>query len=208
MTQEKASKTRKSEILTATKELIDQGYYYKDINMKKISVMTSFSRPSIYNYFQTKEEIFLALLTQEYVDWSDELYSLNEQAGQIHQQEYIEKLAQSLENRPLMLKLVSNNLTDFEENSRMELIIPFKASYGETLKAADSNLQHFFQKMSKKDRNEFLFAFFPFIFGLNPYAVGTKKQKEGLKQAGVAYTYHSVHDLTLNLLKKLLKIEG
>ncbi len=34
---------------------------------------TSLSRPSIYNYFETKEEIFLAILQKEYWSWVEAL---------------------------------------------------------------------------------------------------------------------------------------
>ena len=52
---------RKEEIVNACEKLY-QTMSFKDITLKEIGKETSFSRTSIYNYFQTKEEIFLALL--------------------------------------------------------------------------------------------------------------------------------------------------
>ena len=54
------SDLRKEEIIKACTDLYDK-YNFKDITIKLISEQTTFSRPSIYNYFETKEEIFLAL---------------------------------------------------------------------------------------------------------------------------------------------------
>lgn len=61
---EELTESRKEEIVDACARLY-QTMNYRDITIKEISTETSFSRPSIYNYFETKEEIFLALLTRE-----------------------------------------------------------------------------------------------------------------------------------------------
>ena len=52
---------RREEIIAAC-ETLYQTMGFKEITIKEIADYTSFSRPSIYNYFETKEEIFLALL--------------------------------------------------------------------------------------------------------------------------------------------------
>ena len=51
---------RKEEIIKACEKLY-KTENFKDITIKQIGEKTTFSRTSIYNYFQTKEEIFLAL---------------------------------------------------------------------------------------------------------------------------------------------------
>ena len=51
---------RKEEIINAC-EMLYQTLSFKEITLKEIGKVTSFSRPTIYNYYQTKEEIFLAL---------------------------------------------------------------------------------------------------------------------------------------------------
>ena len=56
---------RKEEIISACKTLY-QDMSFKDITILKIAEYTTFSRASIYNYFETKEEIFLAILQKEY----------------------------------------------------------------------------------------------------------------------------------------------
>ena len=62
---------RREEIVAACEQLY-QTMSFKDITLKEISSVTSFSRPTIYNYFHTKEEIFLALYKREYVRWNEE----------------------------------------------------------------------------------------------------------------------------------------
>ena len=66
---------RKEEIISACAALYET-MSFKDITLKDISQATSFTRTSIYNYFQTKEEIFLALLQREYDLWHQDLLVL------------------------------------------------------------------------------------------------------------------------------------
>ena len=70
------TKARKDEIIAACAKLYET-MSFKDITIKEIGSVTSFTRTSIYNYFQTKEEIFLALLQQEYECWNSELTAVN-----------------------------------------------------------------------------------------------------------------------------------
>ena len=63
---------RPAEIVAACRKLYETMSFH-EITLKEISKETSLSRPSIYNYFQTKEEIFLAILEEEYRLWGDDL---------------------------------------------------------------------------------------------------------------------------------------
>ena len=60
---------RRKEILRACSEMYGREGF-DGVTVKTIAERTSFSRPSIYNYYQTKEEILLDLLKQEYLEWS------------------------------------------------------------------------------------------------------------------------------------------
>ena len=58
---EELTRAREDEIISACAALYET-MGFKDITLRDIGEKTSFTRTSIYNYFQTKEEIFLALL--------------------------------------------------------------------------------------------------------------------------------------------------
>ena len=49
---------------------------FREITLKEIGKITSFSRSSIYNYFETKEEIFLGLFQREYDRWNEDLTAI------------------------------------------------------------------------------------------------------------------------------------
>ena len=194
---------RKEEIINACEKLY-QTMNFKEITLKEIGNETSFSRTSIYNYFQTKEEIFLALLKREYDNWILQLEEAIASHDAMSNDEIAETLAQTLNEHQQLLKIMSMNHYDLEENSRMELLVEFKQSYGKALKTVSQMLEKFRTDMDDKKRAAFLYSFFPFMFGIYPYTVVTEKQKEAMKKAEVNYIYNSVYDLTYVTARKLL----
>lgn len=195
---------RKEEIINACEKLY-QTMSFKDITLKEIGKETSFSRTSIYNYFQTKEEIFLALLKREYDAWIWELCEAMESEETMTDDEIADVLARTLDNHRQLLKIMSMNHYDLEENSRMELLVEFKVSYGNAMKTVMAMLAKFRKDMDIEKRQEFVYSFFPFMFGIYPYTVVTEKQKEAMKLAGVNYTYSSLYDLTFVAARRMLK---
>lgn len=195
---------RKEEIINACEKLY-QTMNFKDITLKEIGKETSFSRTSIYNYFQTKEEIFLALLKREYDAWIRELCEAMESKETMTDDEIADVLARTLDNHGQLLKIMSMNHYDLEENSRMELLVEFKVSYGNAMKTVMAMLAKFRKDMDIEKRQEFVYSFFPFMFGIYPYTVVTEKQKEAMELAGVNYTYSSLYDLTFVAARRMLK---
>ena len=195
---------RKEEIIAAC-ETLYQTMGFKEITIKEIADYTSFSRPSIYNYFETKEEIFLALLQKEYERWIEDLEAVISSRNAMTRDEIAGALARTLERREQLLKLMSMNHYDMEANSRMERLTEFKKAYGRSLQAVDGLLRTFAPDLSAQGREEFLYAFFPFIYGIYPYAVVTDKQREAMDRAETGYVYHSIYELAFRCAKKLLE---
>ena len=195
---------RKEEIVNACEKLY-QTMSFKDITLKEIGKETSFSRTSIYNYFQTKEEIFLALLKREYDLWITQIKEEIETHETLSDDGIADMLAKTLCDRRQLLKIMSMNHYDLEENSRMEQLVEFKVSYGTAMKTVMQLLEKFRSDMDEKKRQEFIYSFFPFMFGIYPYTVVSEKQKQAMEQAGVNYIYSSLYDLTCNAVRKMLK---
>lgn len=194
---------RREEIIDACAKLYET-MSFKEITLKEIGKVTSFNRTAIYNYFNTKEEIFLALMQREYERWSAELDEMVQNNEQMTRDELAQALAHSLEKHERLLKLLSMNHFDMEENSRYENLVEFKKAYGESIRAVGRCLDKFCLEMSEKDKEEFLYVYFPFMYGIYPYAVVTEKQRKAMEDAGVGFVYHSVYELSYNCLKKLL----
>ncbi|MBR3134301.1 MAG: TetR family transcriptional regulator [Clostridia bacterium] len=195
---------RKEEIINSCEELY-KNTSFKEITIKLISEKTSFSRPSIYNYFNTKEEIFLALVTKEYYKWMEDLNRIlkKEKLSKI---EFSDELAHSLEKRINLLKLISVNMYEMEENSSIECVTEFKKAYGKTIEIVKKCLIKFFKEMGDKEVEKFIYTFFPFMIGIYPYAVVTDKKREAMEKANVHYEYYSLFEIANMGIKKMLGV--
>lgn len=200
---EELTNARKEEIIRACASLYET-VSFKDITMKEIGAVTSFTRTSIYNYFQTKEEIFLALLQQEYEKWIMDLDRITATHETMTDDELAQELARSLERRILLLKLMSMNHYDMEENSRIERLVEFKTAYGNSIRALDRLLEKFCLWMDHTGRQQFLYAFLPFVYGVYPYTVVTDKQKEAMEKAGTDFVYMTIYEMVYACTKQLL----
>jgi len=194
---------RKEEIINACEQLY-QTMNFKEITLKEIGNVTSFTRTSIYNYFQTKEEIFLALFQREYDRWNEDLTSILTGNEQLTKKELAEHIAHSLAGRPQLLKLLSMNNFDMEANSRQELLTEFKKSYGRSMQLVSMVVQKFCPEMTVSEIQNFIYIFFPFMFGIYPYTEVTEKQKVAMKEAGVNYVYQTAYELIYSCLIRLL----
>lgn len=199
------TESRKEEIVDACAELY-KTMSFREMTIKEIGDATSFTRTSVYNYFQTKEEIFLALLRREYMLWTDRLHQLRTENITMDRLAFADAVAHSLEQRKNLLKLLSMNHYDMEENSREERLVEFKVVYGRALAEMRSCLRQFFPEMTDDLINDFIYAFFPFMFGIYPYAYVTEKQKRAMEKAGVEFTFMSVYDIAFAEIKRLLGI--
>ena len=198
---------RREEIIAACARL-NETMSFREITIKEIGAATSFTRTSIYNYFETKEEIFLALLQREYELWVDAMNTVMEQNDTMTRSEIADTLARTLTDRPRLLRLLSMNLFDMEANSRAERLAEFKVAFGASLDTVTRMLEKFIPEMDAPARQQFLYAFFPFIYGIYPYTSVTEKQKAAMAQAGIPYVYQSAYDLTFICLKKLLGVNA
>lgn len=192
--------SRKEEIVNACEKLY-RTMSFKEITLKEISVETSFSRPSIYNYFRTKEEIFLALMQREYENWAQEIEAVAEENENMSAEDLADALAGSLERHEQLLRLLAMNHYDMEENSRPERLKEFKVAYGATLDAVRDCLRKFFPKT---DCERFIFVFFPFLFGVYPYSVATEKQLDAMREAKMDFKMHSIYEIVYSCVMQLI----
>ena len=196
-------KTRKDEIVRACEALhAHRGFH--DVTLKDIARETSMSRPSVYNYFRTKEEIFLALFAREYDRWNGELSKILATPAPLAPETLADRLARSLEKRGLLLKLLSMNLYDMEAGSRPENLTAFKRSYGASLHLMREILAHHAPDIAEAEREAFVWAFFPFMFGIYPYTSATPKQRAAMKAAGIDFPFPTVRSLVRDFVLRFL----
>lgn len=204
--QEKTA-ARRNEILDACERLYEN-QSFKDITIGAIADATSFGRTSIYNYFQTKEEIFLALLQREYESWTADLEKLADAHEPLTKEKFADALAQTLGDHQNLLRIMTMNHFEMEDNSSERRLVEFKKAYGASIDAVKACLARHCPQMDESDRKAFVYALFPFIYGIYPYTHVSGKQKEAMRLAGLSFEYLSVYELSVSFLRQLLGAEA
>ena len=194
--------SRRDEIIDTCEKLYKE-IGFKNVSIKLIGENISFSRTSIYNYFETKEEIFLALVEREYLKWNEDLLKIYEGSSEMLEDELIDKIAYSLNKRKILLKLISMNMYEMEENSSFEGVKRYKIAYTDSVNLFKKCLIKLLN-CNDSEATEKAFTFFPFMIGIYPYSAVTEKQKKALSELDFKYNYYSIEDLIKMGLKNIL----
>ncbi len=194
---------RKNEILDACEKIYrEQGFY--GVNIKKISTEISLTRSSIYNYFETKEEILLGLLAREYDSWCEDLEELIDSAEKLNNAMLASQIAYTLEKKEILLRILNMNLYEIEQNSRIKRLAEFKKKYLRSISALTGILHSFKSDIEDLECVEFCETFSSFLFGVYPFAFHTEKQKEAMKLAGINFREPTIYQMVYQCLLRLI----
>jgi AcrR family transcriptional regulator len=202
---EELTTSRKNEIINAFEELY-QTMSFRNISMREIGEKTSMTRSSIYNYFQTKEEIFLALIAREFQSWCSVLQEITAHDS-MTLTEFAEAIASSLQERRYFLKLISWNHYELEENSRTERLAEVQQVTYNAMQTIFVCLDKFFPSMTDTAKKEFQQNFFIFLYGIDSYTNGSNSQKKAMEYADIPYYPIQIYDAVYTFILHYLKQE-
>ena len=152
------------------------------------------SNGEIPRYRKTKEEIVLALLHREYLVWAADLDSLAATASG-GAAALADGLADTLDRRETMLRLMSTSLFEMEAHSRVTALADFKRGCKLLMAALDGCVAAFCPELDADARERFAFAFLPFVYGVYPYSTVTEKQRMAMDQADMRYAPPAQHEM-------------
>ena len=135
--------------------------------------------------------------------WIDD-YTASAINEQLSHEQLASLVAESLEKRKLLLKILSVNLYDMEENSRMERLVSFKLAYKRSTETVKALARKFCPEKDADAVERFALVFLPFLHGVHPYAFSTPKQMEAMDQAGVPYGGRTIYSLVYEGMKNIL----
>ncbi|MGV3011806.1 TetR family transcriptional regulator [Streptococcus thoraltensis] len=118
-----AIQQRYNDILIRTRKLFLKKDY-SDITLASIAKDLNISRPSLYNYFTSKEELFLALLKQEYLICNKTLKKIF--TGKLPTETFCQELIQVFYQQPLFIKLLSLHTIALEDKCGYDVMSQFK----------------------------------------------------------------------------------
>lgn len=175
MTEFKRART-KEQIVSRQQKIIDacDRIYtesgYDAVNFKSISEMTSISRPSIYNYYNTKEEVSLDLVRSYFASWNEELANSFGREPVMSREVFCRTITDMIGRRMVMLEI----------NSSLERIVDLKMVIGETIELIQGQYERSFSR-SPEEGDLFTRLFLAFMHGLYPMSHPTEKQREAMR---------------------------
>ncbi len=200
---EEHKENRKQEIIDACEKIYrEKGF--TAVNIKEISTATSFTRPAVYSYFETKDEILLALLNREYTKWIASLEEAETQIEQGNREQTAVLLARTLDDREILLRIQNMNLFEMELNCRVERLAEFKVLYRALLETLTRIAALYSPQSTAEEINRFCMNFNAFLFGVYPFVYHTEKQLEAMKLAKVPYKDTTIFDMAYHCLIKVL----
>jgi AcrR family transcriptional regulator len=194
---------RKQEIINVTKTMFET-LDYQDITLKSISERTSISRPSLYNYYATKEEILLDIMEECFKTWLSETNMAFEKKYRSNG-DLASTLSDIFCKNTTLLRLVSTYLVEIENHVEEYRLVAFKKAIAPYTIKLTTAIAFQFPSATQEERNTFQHSFMMLLHGLYPTACPTDKQVYAMKEAKI-YDPISLHDLAYSTLNLLLKI--
>lgn len=179
---EKQMESKQAEILNTCATLYDEARA-EGVTIKAISERTTFSRPSIYNYYETKEEILLDLLQREYTEFAEEVELGLGETDNMTRETFCHIMTDALIRREKMLRLMSVDLNSIENNVSDERLVAFKKCMTALFDVLQEGIYRFFPDSSEHEREFFLSSHFCFVYGLYSITHQSKKQVAAMEKA-------------------------
>ena len=204
---ESLAAARRLEIIRACEELYE-AVDYDAISIKEIAKSTSICRSNIYNYYETKEEIFLDILKKEYLLWMEDMKKLLEEDSLRSRSSYCRIIARTARHRPRLLKLISVHYVSIEKNCSLERLTDFKKSMEPFWNMFRESLTVYFPNSSSEKRETFILLAMSLVQGIYSMTSLSEKQLCAMKCANPGYTqpdfedtfYQALYTLTSELL--------
>lgn len=115
---------RRREILTAAERLFNEGCL-EDVTFSRIAKDVSFTRQTIYTYYQTREEVLLDLLSAKLKEFYESIDQLFPPGKLFTRDEFCYRVAHHFIEHKATLRLFSLRHTVLEENVRYENLVAF-----------------------------------------------------------------------------------
>ena len=172
--------SRMDEIVCAAAKIYDESGY-ENITFTSIAEITNFTRPTIYKYFSTKEEILLKLLSTDLDTWSKTLIT-SFKLNTIYTTKQISKIwAKSYSAQTRLLELCSILFTIIEKNVSLEALADFKASIFNSINPVYELISQLYPKADLARIYYFLTIQQSVVLGLYPMCNPSETQKEAIK---------------------------
>lgn len=194
---------RQEEIINACYSLYSNGKY-DDITFGKISEITSISRPSIYNYYITREEILLDVLEKEYLRWYENFKKSLDADTRLNKKDLCNILADSFDGFDIFLRLLSIQYSIIEKNCSFEKLTQFKMNTQVILQFLENITGKLFSRSSIEDRTTFALSIFSVVGNFYEMCNISETQIKAMKVSNREYKLPNFKELYFKYIESLI----
>lgn len=185
---------RKKEIIDTTNKMFDE-MDYQNISMKTIAERISIARSSLYCYYNSKEEIMLDILKDDYCAFLNEIITC------FNSKDDSDTLAKSISsvylNHMRLLKIVSIYLSDIEMHVSIEKLVTFKQNFKELLPSLNKSIKNHFINIDDEGSEVIEHSILMLAHALYPMVKPNENQRLAMEKVGLkivddafSYTYN------------------
>lgn len=161
---------RRQAILAAAWALF-QTQQYDDVNMVDVAREVGVAKGTLYLYFQTKEELFLAVLQTQFEQWFEVIVGrLTAASTPLTPEQLAEMLADSLATRSALTRLFALTHLVLEHNSNYDEIVAFKRMLQTHVVATGSLIEQKLSFLAAGEGSQLLLQVYAILLGIQQLA--------------------------------------
>lgn len=181
------------------------GSSYDALAMNDIAVEAGVAKGTLYLYFRSKDELFLALYEQELDGWFNELDAgLASQQGSGSIEQLLQLISTSLARRPAFLRLIAILHTVLERSLEVDTALRFKTRLRERLLHTGTLLEQNLPFLQAGQGTELLLKIDALVIGLQHLAEPSVALRQVLAMPEMALFRVNLEQQLLSTLRTLL----
>lgn len=191
---------RKERIVEIALKLYDESGYAA-VSFSTISNLTSFTRPAIYSYFKSPDDVLLYALGREFSQINEVLARRLDEFSALTADEFAKLLHESFVAHPRLLKMLSINYSIIENGCTDEDLAAFKSVIMQTFSLIGSYVEKFFENVTEEKKTDFEFMVMTYMASVYTLTHPSAKQTVAIKVNNDSFKVPEFEHLCLEGLK-------
>ena len=178
---------------------------YENLSMAETADEAGVAKGTLYLYFRSKEEMFLAIYTDQLNAWFDEIdRELGEAEGEASIAAFVKLIGESLARRPQLLRLTAILHTVLEQNLDRATARQFRSWFKERIEKTGRLLEDYLPFLETGQGTRLLLKIDALIIGFQHMAEPSGVMREVLKDEDMAIFRVDMEEQLLETLRTLL----
>jgi AcrR family transcriptional regulator len=198
---------RRQAILDAALQLF-QETSYEAVNIADVAKQADIAKGTVYLYFKTKEELFLALQTQAFGTWFEkidtDLRAVQAAQGTCTVDEFVALMGRSLEDRSVLIRLIGILHPVLEHNIDFSAALSFKQMLRSRLLQTGSLLETCLPFLKPGEGVRLLSSVYALVIGVQHLAEPAPIVRQVIEEAGLEIFQIEFNDHFLETVRTLL----